>query len=170
MPGASGCPLSLSASSGGCMSARPSTRSMSARGRPPGRSSIGWSKMPTMVDSTPTATAPPSTIRSIRPSRSLCTWAAMVGDTWPDRLADGATTGRPKTRRMSRATGCAGIRIATVSRPGGGEIGHRAVGAFWAAPASAGPARTPRPAAVRPRQNGRFGARRRGRRHGRSAD
>ena len=41
----------------------------------------------------------------------------MVGETWPDRLADGATTGPPKTRRISRATGCAGIRIATVSRP-----------------------------------------------------
>ena len=41
MPGASGCPLSLSASAGGCASARPSTRSISARGRPPGRSSIG---------------------------------------------------------------------------------------------------------------------------------
>jgi len=33
-------------------------------------------------------------------------------------LADGATTGPPKTRRMSRATGCAGIRIATVTTIG----------------------------------------------------
>ena len=31
---------------------------------------------------------------------------------------------------MSRATGWAGIRIATVSRPGGGEVGHRAVRRF----------------------------------------
>ena len=85
--------------------------------QPPGRSSIGASKHPTMVDSTPTSTAPPSTIRSIRPARSLCTWAAVVGETWPDRLADGATTGPPNARRMSRATGWAGTRIATVSSP-----------------------------------------------------
>ena len=95
--------MSLAASSGGCTSARPSTRSISARGRPPGRSSIGASKHPTMVDSTPTATAPPSTIRSIRPARSLCTWAAVVGETWPDRLAEGATTGPPNARRKSPA-------------------------------------------------------------------
>ena len=50
MPGASGWPVSLSASSGGCVSARPSTRSIASRGRPPGRSSIGVSKQPTMVD------------------------------------------------------------------------------------------------------------------------
>ena len=61
--------------------------------------------------------APPSTIRSIRPARSLCTCAAVVGETWPDRFADGATTGPPKARRMSRATGWAGTRIATVSSP-----------------------------------------------------
>ena len=117
MPGASGWPLSASGSSGGASSARPSTRSMSSRGRPPGRSSIGASKQPTMVDSTPTATGPPSTIRSIRPARSPCTWAAVVGDTWPDRLADGATTGPPKARRMASAAGWAGTRIATVSSP-----------------------------------------------------
>ena len=53
----------------------------------------------------------------MRPARSLCTWAAVVGETWPDRLADGATTGPPNARRISRATGCAGTRIATVSSP-----------------------------------------------------
>ena len=41
----------------------------------------------------------------------------MVGETWPERFADGATTGPPNARRISRATGWAGIRIATVSRP-----------------------------------------------------
>ena len=51
------------------------------------------------------------------PARSLCTCAAVVGETWPDRLADGATTGPPNARRMPRATGWAGIRIATVSSP-----------------------------------------------------
>ncbi len=70
-----------------------------------------------MVDSTPTSTGPPSTIRSIRPARSLCTCAAVVGETCPDRLAEGATTGPPNARRMSRATAWAGTRIATVSSP-----------------------------------------------------
>ena len=59
MPGASGCVLSLSASAGNCINARPSTRSTFSRGSPPGRSSIGVSKQPMMVDSTPTATGPP---------------------------------------------------------------------------------------------------------------
>ncbi len=83
-----------------------------------------------MVDSTPTATAPPSTIRSIRPARSLSTWAAVVGDTWPDRLADGATTGPPKARRMARATRVGGQANRHGIEPGGGEIGHRAVSGF----------------------------------------
>ena len=61
-----------------------------------------------MVDSTPTETGPPSTIKSMRPSRSLATWAAVVGETWPERLADGATIGRPSSRKISRATGWAG--------------------------------------------------------------
>ena len=95
---------------------RARARSPRAAGRRAAAASAA-SKQPTMVDSTPTATGPPSTIRSIRPARSLCTWAAVVGETWPERLAEGATTGPPKARRMSRATGCAGIRIATVSRP-----------------------------------------------------
>ena len=78
---------------------------------PARRSSRRW------WNSTPTSTGPPSTIRSIRPARSLCTCAAVVGETWPDKFADGATTGRPNARRMSRARGCAGTRIAIVSRP-----------------------------------------------------
>jgi len=75
--GASGCPLSLSASAQ--LQQRAASTLDLRRGRPPGRSSIGSSKQPTMVDSTPTATGPPSTIRSMRPDRSLCTWAAVVG-------------------------------------------------------------------------------------------
>ena len=59
-----------------------------------------------MVDSTPTGVGPPSTIRSMRPRRSASTCCAVVGETWPERLADGATTGRPNAARMSRATGC----------------------------------------------------------------
>ncbi|MGY4486077.1 hypothetical protein ACVWWR_005268 [Bradyrhizobium sp. LM3.2] len=80
-----------------------------------------------MVDSTPTVTGPPSTIRSIRPARSLSTWAASVGETWPERLADGATTAPPKARRIACATGWAGMRIATVSRP---AVARSATGQF----------------------------------------
>ena len=70
-----------------------------------------------MVDSTPTGVAPPSTMRSMRPPRSASTWSAVVGDTWPERLADGATTGLPKAARISRATVWSGTRTAMVSRP-----------------------------------------------------
>jgi L-threonylcarbamoyladenylate synthase len=47
----------------------------------------------------------PSRIRSMRPRRSDSTCAAVVGETWPERLADGATTGLPNARSRSRATG-----------------------------------------------------------------
>ena len=70
-----------------------------------------------MVNSTPTGVAPPSTIRSIRPRRSASTCCAVVGETWPERLAEGATTGRPKAVRMSRATGWSGTRTAMLSSP-----------------------------------------------------
>ena len=90
--------------------------------------------------------APPSTIRSIRPARSPCTCAAVVGETWPDRLADGATTGPPKARRMASADRVGGHPDRDGVEPGGGEIGDRAIRRFRAAPASADPARTPRPA------------------------
>ena len=36
----------------------------------------------------------------MRPRRSASTCAAVVGETWPERLADGATTGLPNARRM----------------------------------------------------------------------
>ena len=43
--------------------------------------------------------------------------ATIVGLGRPDRFADGATTGRPKRCSTARASGCAGARTATVSRP-----------------------------------------------------
>jgi hypothetical protein len=58
-----------------------------------------------MVDSNPTGAGPPSMIRSIRPRKSAMTCSAVVGETWPERLADGATMGLPNAVRMSRATG-----------------------------------------------------------------
>jgi len=71
----------------------------------------------TMVDSMPTLVAPPSRMRSMRLSRSARTCAAVVGETWPDWLAEGATTGLPKVFNRSRATGCAGTRSAMLSSP-----------------------------------------------------
>ena len=70
-----------------------------------------------MVDSTPTCVGPPSMMRSIRPPRSSSTCCAVVGETWPERLAEGATTGRPSLRMMSRATSWLGTRTAMLSRP-----------------------------------------------------
>ena len=54
---------------------------MAARVTPPGRNSTGSSRQATMVDSTPTGVAPPSTIKSMRPAKSACTCSARVGDT-----------------------------------------------------------------------------------------
>ena len=104
MPGASGASSSAAIPAGGSASGRPSTRSIASRGTPPGRSSIGSPRQATMVDSTPTGVAPPSTMRSMRPLRSASTCAAVVGETWPERLADGATTGLPKPARIFCAT------------------------------------------------------------------
>ena len=70
-----------------------------------------------MVDSTPTGAGPPSTMKSMRPPRSSITCWAVVGETWPERLAEGATTGRPSRLRMPSATGCCGTRTAMLSRP-----------------------------------------------------
>ena len=50
----------------------------------------------------------------------------MVGDTCPDKLADGATTGPPKARRMSRATLMRRYPDGDGFEAGGGEVGDRA--------------------------------------------
>ena len=70
-----------------------------------------------MVDSTPTVHGPPSITMSMRPRRSASTCAALVGETWPERLAEGATTGPPKAASSACASGCAGTRTATLSSP-----------------------------------------------------
>ena len=62
--------------------------------------------------------------RADRPARAR----ALVGETWPERLADGATTGRPNAAsRMSRATGWPGTRTAIAVEPGRRQLGHRAI-------------------------------------------
>ena len=45
---------------------------------------------------------PPSSTMSMRPRRSASTCAAVVGETWPERLADGATTGPPSREQSAR--------------------------------------------------------------------
>ena len=108
----------MPASSGGRSRARPSTRSIRPRGSPPGRSSIGVLKAADNggFDADRDRAAIDD---QVDPSGKVaCTWAAVVGETWPDKLADGATTGPPKARRMaSGRRGWAGTRIATVSSP-----------------------------------------------------
>ena len=51
------------------------------------------------------------------PPRSSSTWAALVGLTWPNLFADGATTPPPKASSMDVISGWAGTRTATLSRP-----------------------------------------------------
>ena len=46
---------------------------------------------------------------------AAATCAAVVGLTWPERLAEGAAIGRPAARNSACATGCAGTRSAIVS-------------------------------------------------------
>ena len=53
-------------------------------------------------------------ISSMRPRRSASTCCAVVGDTCPDRYADGGR-GRPTAARMARAIGWLGTRTAMVS-------------------------------------------------------
>ena len=67
--------------------------------------------------STPTGHGPLSTTAAIRPSSPAITCPAVVGDTAPDRLAEGAATGRPTARINASASACAGTRTANVSNP-----------------------------------------------------
>src|SRR5262249_10604634 len=97
---------------------RPGACSIASRGTPPGRSSVTPpSTQARIVDSTPTVVGPPSSTRSMRSPRSASTCSAVVGDTWPDWLAEGATTGLPNAAISACAVRCAGTRTATVSSP-----------------------------------------------------
>ena len=70
-----------------------------------------------IVDSMPIPTGPPSKIIGILPSRSSFTWEASVGLGLPDVFALGAAIRHPLSSINFNATGCFGIRIATVSIP-----------------------------------------------------
>ena len=67
--------------------------------------------------STPTMHGPLSSTAAMAPASSANTCRAAVGLTRPERLADGAATGRPNSRSNARAVSCAGTRTATVSSP-----------------------------------------------------
>ena len=123
-----------------------------------------------MVDSTPTGQGPASITMSMRPRRSASTWAALVGETWPERLAEGATTGPSKAASKARATGCAGTRTATLSSPASARSATPQSGRFGSTSVS-GPGQNA--AASFSAAASKRASRARGfdvRRHGRSAD
>ena len=100
-----------------------------------------------MVDSTPTDAGPPSTIRSMRPSRSSITccgggrrdMAGAVGGGRHHRPAEAGSGCRARPDAPARAPRCCRARRSQARRPGSRRAS--------AAPASAAPARTPRRAA-----------------------
>ncbi len=67
----------------------------------------------------------------MRPDSSSSTCPAVVGLTRPERLADGAATGRPVSRNSARATSSEGTRTAKVSSP---ALANRLTGQSWCAP------------------------------------
>ena len=148
MPGAS-------SASGSCrpvrrLDARARARARSAsRGAPPGRSNSGRSSRQRWSIRRRQASARHRGSDRSGRRRSSSTCAAVVGETWPERLADGATTGLPSARMMPRATAWSGTRTAMLSSP---AVASSATGqpAVSSAPASAVPARTPRQAASPP--------------------
>jgi hypothetical protein len=91
---------------------------MASRGTPPGRRITGGSAVKSStVDSTPTGVGPASSTSSMRPAKSAITWSAVVGLGRPNRFALGAAMGVALARISASATGCVGIRTATVGRP-----------------------------------------------------
>ena len=61
----------------------------------------------------------------MRPSMSCSTWAAVVVEGLPERLADGAAMGTPASRMSSRVAAVFGQRTATVSSPAVVRFGTR---------------------------------------------
>ena len=74
----------------------------------------------------PTGEAPPSSTASMRPSRSPSTWSASVGLTRPERLAEGAATGRPALLQERMGEGMGRHAQAHAVEAGAGEVGDRA--------------------------------------------
>ena len=97
--------------------------------------------------------APPSRIIATRSPRSASTCAAVVGLTWPERLALGAAIGRSTARSRACAMGWRGHAHRDGVEAGGGQIGDRAIRLPAPSPASAPRARTRPPAAGRGRRD-----------------
>jgi len=90
----------------------------SSRVTAPSRNTTGrFVVQSTTVDSSPTSEAPLLRMHGIRPDNSSRAAVHVVGLGRPDRLAEGAATGVPHSAKKTRATGCRGNRIPTVSRP-----------------------------------------------------
>ena len=88
------------------------------RRRPAEEQLDGFTERSMTVDSSPTSVGPPSTIMSMRPSRSASTWDARVGLGRENRFALGAATGRPAyCDQCPRDWDATGTRMATVARP-----------------------------------------------------
>ena len=77
-----------------------------------------------MVDSMPTSAAPPSSTHSTAAPNSRRTCSAVVAETRPYRLAEGAAMPPPKRRRSCCATGCDGTRTRDRVLSAGHEIAH----------------------------------------------
>jgi hypothetical protein len=71
----------------------------------------------TIVLSRPISHSPPSSTIGTASPNSSRTCAAVVGDSRPNRFAEGAATPPSKARSRAWATGCAGTRRPTVSCP-----------------------------------------------------
>ena len=81
----------------------------------PGRSNCHWpfSATLTIVDSMPIAQAPPSNTGMVSPNPDS-TWAAVVGLSWVNKLAEGAATLRPLSFSSARVIVWLGTRSAMV--------------------------------------------------------
>ena len=87
----------------------------------------------------PTSVAPPSSTASMRPSRSPSTWSASVGLTRPERLAEGAATGRPTCRQEPCAREDGTVRAGRRCRGPPGQ------GRRWCSPGAVGTTRVSGP-------------------------
>ena len=90
-----------------------------SRVTPPGRRITGGSAVTSStVDSRPIGVGPPSSTRSIRPSRSASTCCALVGAGPGETIGAGRDhRPHPLLRSVPGPPVCAGSRTATVSRP-----------------------------------------------------
>ena len=146
------------------MSARttfsPSTASIVSTVTAPGRSRTGCVPRASItVDSSPCAVAPPSRIMATSSPKSAATCTACVGLMRPERLAEGAASGRCVAANSARAIGWSGTRRASGCKAAGDKVRQIPTRLACRGPASAVRARTRRPG-VEPRASARRAPRR----------